>query len=381
MRNACRKALVSTLSLLSLTCATAQATPVETAKAKAALKAIAACKPGAACAAHLPVKVVVVTLFEIGKDEGDAAGEFQLWKQRAGLSEKIAFPQGFHDLYYNPQTQVLGMVTGMGNIKSATATLALGLDQRVDVSKAYWLVAGIAGIDPAAGAVGSAAWARYVVDGDMAHEIDAREIPAKWKYGYFPIHGSTKVEDDPMGGTAPAPANGEMFALNPSLAQWAYGLTKDIKLPDDPSVAAQRATYTGYPLAQTPPKVMMGDQLAAMTYWHGEKLTQWGRDWVKYWTHGQGTFVTSAMEETGTFQSLEYLTRIGRADRNRAMVLRAGSNFTMPAPGVTPAENMARENAGYSGMTAALEALYAAGSKVVGELVTNWPRYEKAPPK
>jgi purine nucleoside permease len=63
------------------------------------------------------------------------------------------------------------------------------------------------------------------------------------------------------------------------------------------------------------------------------------------------------------------------------MVLRAGSNFTMPAPGVTPAENMARENSGYSGMTAALEALYAAGSKVVGELVTNWPRYEKAPPK
>jgi hypothetical protein len=35
------------------------------------------------------------------------------------------FPQGYHDLYYNPQTQVLGMVTGMGNIKSAAA-LALG---------------------------------------------------------------------------------------------------------------------------------------------------------------------------------------------------------------------------------------------------------------
>jgi hypothetical protein len=40
---------------------------------------------------------------------------------------------------------------------------------------------------------------------------------------------------------------------------------------------------------------------------------------------------------------------------------------------------MARENGGYTGMTAALEALYAAGSKV-GE-TTNWPRYEKAAPK
>jgi len=42
-----------------------------------------------------------------------------------------------------------GMVTGMGSIKSATATLALGLDPRFDVSHAYWLVAGIAGILPA----------------------------------------------------------------------------------------------------------------------------------------------------------------------------------------------------------------------------------------
>jgi len=349
--------------------------------ARAALKAIAHCQPGGPCAAHLPVKVVIVTLFEIGKDEGDAPGEFQLWKTRRHLSQRIAFPQGYHDLYYNPDTQVLGIVTGMGNIKSATATLALGLDQRLDLRHAYWLVAGIAGIDPAAGSVGSAAWARYVVDGDMAHEIDAREMPASWKYGYFPIHGATKVEADPMAGPAPAPENGEMYALNPALANWAYGLTKGITLPDDATIAAQRAAYTGFPAAQQPPKVMMGDQLAAITFWHGEKLTKWARDWMRYWTHGQGTFVTSAMEESGTMQSLEYLTKIHRADRNRVMVLRAGSNFTMPPPGVTPADNMARENAGYSGMRAAIEALYATGGKVVDELTTHWDRYEKAPPK
>lgn len=348
---------------------------------RAALAAIAKCAPAGPCATHLPVRAVVVTLFEIGKDEGDKPGEFQLWKARAKLTERIAFPQGYHDLYYNPDTQVLGIVTGMGNIKSATATLALGLDQRLDLSKAYWLVAGIAGIDPAAGSAGSAAWARYLVDGDMAHEIDAREIPSGWKYGYFPIHGSTKVEADPMAGPAPEAVNGEMFALNAGLAQWAYGLTKDIKLPDDASIAAQREMYKDFPAAQQPPRVMMGDQLAAMTYWHGEKLTQWGRDWVKYWTRGKGTFVTSAMEDTGIMQSLEYLTKVGRADRNRVMVLRAGSNFTMPPKGIAPAENMARENGGYTGMTAALEALYAAGSKVVGEITTNWPRYEKAAPK
>ena len=144
------------------------------------------CLPGGACAHPLPVRAVIVTLFEIGKDEGDAPGEFQMWKERRHLDVRIPFPQSYHDLYYNPKTQVLGMVTGIGNIKSAAATMALGLDQRFDLTHAYWLVAGIAGIDPEDASIGSAAWAGYLVDGDLAHEIDPREIPKDWKYGYFP---------------------------------------------------------------------------------------------------------------------------------------------------------------------------------------------------
>ena len=76
-------------------------------------------------------------MFEIGEDEGDTAGEFQLWKERRNLNERIPFPQSHHDLFYNSESQILGMVTGMGTAKSATATMALGLDPRFDLSKAY----------------------------------------------------------------------------------------------------------------------------------------------------------------------------------------------------------------------------------------------------
>lgn len=361
-------------------CALASGAQAFAAAPDAMLKAAARCRPAGPCAAHLPVKVVIVTLFEIGKDEGDAPGEFQLWKTRRHLDVRFAFPQGYHDLYYNPRTQVLGMVTGMGNIKSAAAALALGLDQRFDLRRAYWLVAGIAGIDPAAGSVGSAAWARYLVDGDMAHEIDAREIPPGWKWGYFPIHGAKTVVADPLAGPAPKAENGEMYALNAGLANWAYGLTKGLTLMDDKELDGQRALYAAFPEAQKPPHVMMGDQLAAITYWHGEKMTGWARDWVRYWTGGKGRFVTSAMEETGSYQSLLYLTKAGRADAGRYMVLRAGSNFTMPPPGLGAAQNMARENSGYSGMTVALEALYKTGSVVVDELLAHWDRYAKTTP-
>ncbi len=126
---------------------------------------------------NLPVKVVVITMFEIGADEGDMAGEFQLWKARQSLHQRIPFPHSHHDLFYNPESQVLGIVTGVGTAKSASAIMALGLDPRFDLTRAYWMVAGIAGIDPEDASIGSVAWSSYLVDGDLGHEIDAREIP------------------------------------------------------------------------------------------------------------------------------------------------------------------------------------------------------------
>ncbi|MHA6765896.1 purine nucleoside permease [Sphingobium ummariense] len=333
------------------------------------------CAPGAACSKPLPVRVVIVTMFEIGADTGDAPGEFQLWKERRKLDTRIAFPQGYHDLYYNPDSRILAMVTGVGTARSGTGVMALGLDPRFDLSHAYWLVAGIAGIDPQDASIGSAAWARYSVDGDLAHEIDAREIPKGWKSGFFPL--DKQGPDD----KSPPITEGRVFALNSKLTDWAYALTKDMKLPDDPGIVKERARYTGYPNAQKPPFVLMGDQLSAMTFWHGKLLTDWANDWVRYSTSGKGEFVTSAMEETGTLQAITYLDRINKADKDRVLVLRSGSNFSMPPPGVAADDYLLRENEGYAGMKASLESLYVVGSKVVDELIGHWDRYEKAPPE
>jgi len=317
----------------------------------------------------IAVKIVLVTMFERGADSGDAPGEFQLWYERRNLDQIFPF-QGEHDLHFNAESGILAIVTGAGTAKAAASVMALGMDPRFDLSKSYWLVAGIAGFDPADASIGSAAWAEYLVDGDLAHEIDAREKPDDWEWGYIARH--TKVPFDP---NRPEP-RGEIFHANGALAEWAYQLTKDTPLPVDEDVLRESAKYVNHPNARKPPFVLRGDNLAALTFWHGEILNAWANAWVKYWSDGDGEFVSSAMEDTGTYQSLTYLDKIGRVDKDRLMVLRTASNFTMPPPGVSAAENLLKENEGYTGVDLAVEVAYIVGSVVIDEILDNWAVYE-----
>jgi purine nucleoside permease len=321
----------------------------------------------------IEVKVVVVTMFEIGADSGDTAGEFQLWHERQKLNERLPFAH-HHDLYLNRETGVLGMVTGIGTANSASAVMELGMDPRFDLSHAYWLVAGIAGVDPADASIGSAAWAEYLVDGDLAHEIDPREMPPDWPTGYFPLGG--KKPYDPQ---KPEPT-GEMFHLNPALTEWAYQLTRSVPLLDDPSIQRERAQFKEFPNALKPPFVLKGDNLAGMTFWHGRILNEWADRWVSYWTDGKGNFVTSAMEDTGTYRSLSYLHSTGKVNQDRVMVLRTASNYTIQPTGMSAADHLLQENKGYAGLLASVEAAYRVGSVVVNEIVGKWATYKDHTP-
>ena len=333
----------------------------------------------ASCAGRLDtdqpiaVKVVVVTMFEIGELTGDKAGEFQLWKERRNLNQRFPF-HGYKDLYYNEDSGILGIVTGIGTARAAAAIMALGMDTRFDLSKSYWLIVGIAGFDPADASIGSAAWAEYLVDGDLSHEIDAREIPSDWDFGYFARY--TRMPFDP---DKPDPT-GEMYHLNANLVDWAYQLTKDIDLGDDESLLEVRERYTGHEMARKPPFVLKGDNIASLTFWHGKILNEWANRWVHYWTEGKGEFVSAAMEDTGTYLSLSWLHKIGRADKNRVMVLRTASNYTMQPPGMTAVENLLKENEGYGGLGVAIESAYIVGSRVVDEILNNWETYENTIP-
>lgn len=320
----------------------------------------------------IPIKVVIVAAYETGDDEGDTPGELQLWVEREHLTRHYPFAAD-HDLRGNDQG-VLAIVTGVGTAKAAASVMALGLDPRFDLSHAYWLVAGIAGGDPADTTLGSAVWAEWVVDADLSYEIDAREMPSDWSTGRLPLHKTQPFQGPPNN-------RGEAYHLNPQLRDWAYELTKGISLPDSSGMATYRARFGEFARARQSPSVMKGDTLSGSTFWHGRKMNRWANDWTRYWTGGQGNYTTCAMEDTGTLQALTQLSLVGRVDKDRVMVLRAVTDFDSPPADMTAAESLVRGREGaYFAYGEALEAAHRVGSRVVGELVSHWSRYQKAPP-
>ena len=74
------------------------------------------------------------------------------------------------------------------------------------------------------------------------------------------------------------------------------------------------------------------------------------------------------------------MDRDSLVDIDRVMVLRTASNFTMPPPGISAAENLLKENEGYTGVNLAVETAYIVGSVVIDEILNNWFVYENQIP-
>jgi len=316
------------------------------------------------------IKVVVVAMFERGEDTGDAPGEYQLWVEREHLDQVVPLPAGYHHARVN-KDGVLGILTGVGTAKAAASIMAVGLDPRFDLSKAYWIIAGIGGGDPADVSLGSAVWAEHVVDGDLAYEIDARQIPEQWSTGYVPLRRATPFEE-------PARADlGEVYSLNPSLVAWALRLTQGTPLPDSDALRRARARFADFPNAAKPPFVPSGDQLSASTFWHGSKMEEWANAWTRYFTGGTGNYKVCAMEDSGSLQALTFLAQAGRVDFNRVLVLRTVSNFDREPPGMNVADSLQTMVSGnYSAYLPALEAAETVGERVVRDLVEHWKERE-----
>jgi len=318
-------------------------------------------------AAPRPLKVLIIAMFE---------PEAAPWIEPMKLTESIPVPGLLPEspaLRCNTDDVCL-LTAGMGHANVAASTMAVTLDPRFDLRQTYVLIAGIAGIDPARGTLGTAAWARYLVDVGIAHELDAREMPRGWASGYFGIMTKGPGEKPKL------EYHTEVAQLDEALLQKALALSRNATLADSDAAKAYRKRYR-QAAARQAPSVTQCDTLGGDTWWHGDKLGEHARAWTRLLTDGKGVYCTTQQEDNATYNALARATAAGRADVKRLAVLRTASNFDRPHSGQSAYASLMASTAGTpGGFVPATHNLYAVGGLLVNDIVAHWDQWRVGVP-
>lgn len=310
-----------------------------------------------------PIQCVILAAFE--PDSGPIPGELTAWIAGLNLNQRLPLHAAYRPLWTDG-AGTLALATGVGAAVAAASVMALGLDPRFDLRQAYFLITGVAGINPERGSLASVVIPDYVVDGDLTHELDAREIPSGWPDGFVPI-GKTSPYEQPREARFNA-EDGIVFRLDPALVQWALDQGRRVELLDTPQIAERRIQFKPA-AAQQAPLVLPGDELSSSTFFHGTLLGERAGRWIAYQTDGRATYTITAMEDAGILTALHALSQAGRLDRSRILIARAASNFDRQREGLTAAESLAETRvATYSAYRPALENTWRIGHALLSAL-------------
>ena len=317
-------------------------------------------------------KVLTVTMFQTGDPLAGGSGEASVWVEKDTLDQTVPIPGSFSPLYCNASYEHCLIITGVLAANAAATIMAVGLSERVDLSQSSIMVAGIGGGPPDKITIGAAAWADWIVSGDLVTELDAREMPPDWQYPKASLGCAQQwCPDGFRTGT-------EVFQMDPVMTGWAYELSRDVELQDDPTAHAYAQNYPDT-VARGAPFVTTCAILGVNDFIHGTRMSEWSAWWVSQWTAGKGQYCMSADEEGGIFTALQRQDQAGRVDRQRAMVLRVATDIDRQYPGQTAGESLAASLDSTFGFVG-LENIYLVGSPVVREIVDNWDRWREGPP-
>jgi purine nucleoside permease len=334
----------------------------------ALLAAAAALRSAGAAALEQPlaVKVLVINMFQLEAAPWIAALRTDREIRVPGLSSE-------YPLVRCNAAAVCQMTTSIGHANAAASMMAVLYSGRFDLRQTYFLIAGIAGIDPARGTIGSAAWARYAVDLGIAHEIDARELPAGWQDGYFGV-GTYAPGKKPR-----LEYRTEVFRLDEALLQKALSLSHQVALEDSDDVRAYRERYPQSP-ANQPPQVTQCDTATSDTWWSGQPLGEHARRWTALLTDGEGIYCTSQEEDNATLTALTRGAQSGLLDVKRVAVLRSGSDFDRPYPHQSAVETLRAQTALTGAVRIATDNLVRAGQPLVDAIAQHWALWRDGVP-
>jgi purine nucleoside permease len=305
----------------------------------------------------IKVKVFIGSMFEIGANTGDRAGEFQHWYERYWTDSQPVTISGAENPLFCNADGVAGSVLGMGKVRSSSSMQAILLDPRYDFSETYFIISGVAGTPPSRGTIAAVFWGTSLVDYDLGHRW-APEENAPGEPAFMPRKGYEQVR---------------LLHLNPTLVDWAMKLTAETPLQDSDSAKAYRLRYPDE-TARHLPFVGKGTHLTGDCFFHGPGLSKEAQYITELYK--VDPYVITEMEGTAVGHVIRKMVGL-----DRVMSLRTAVNFDQgnpnettlqhldPAPGQTP-----------GGFEVGVENVMRVGSRMVNHIVNNWPLWSKGVP-
>lgn len=286
------------------------------------------------------VRVLVLTAF--GPEPSlDDRGELGRWLDGYGeFAHEIPVP-GTRTPVWVTDHGVAVTATGIGPTQAAATTTAILGTDALDTEDAYVLIAGIAGIAPHVGTVGSVVVADHVVNWDAKMRSGAGTAVEPWGFG-------------------PKQA----YDLDSALVETAATIADGVELADSDTARAYRQEYE-QDAARGPPGVTVGTTVAGADFWHGQQLAEQVESLVD--RYDAGSYATTECEGFGVAVVCDRFDRI-----DRLVSVRAASNFDRP-PVVGDAEHWQLMDEAYTNA-------YRVGREIADEIAENWETWREGPP-
>jgi purine nucleoside permease len=129
-------------------------------------------------------KVVIISMFAPEAEVWYGKKEFNL------LAQNITVPglsPLFPEVHCTAKGDVCQVVTGESEINAASTISAFVVSPKFNLTKSYFMVAGIAGVNPKVATLGSVTFAKYAVQVALQYEFDMRDLPGNFTTGYIPF--------------------------------------------------------------------------------------------------------------------------------------------------------------------------------------------------
>ncbi|KAK0818397.1 hypothetical protein LTR75_002710 [Friedmanniomyces endolithicus] len=309
-------------------------------------------------------KVFIIDMFGPEGDVWYGIPEFDL------LAINITVP-GFSPLYPDAHCTANGdicqLITGESEINAATTIASLVRYPRFDLTTTYFMIAGIAGVNPEHATLGSVAFARYAVQVALQYEFSQFEIPTNCTSGYIP-QGSLSPQEYPQSiyGT-------EVFEFNQNLQKMAVAFARKAALNDSSDAVIYRANYatsSAYAAGAAAPSVVECDVATSDVYFSGNILSTAFGNYTTLVTNGSGVYCMTAQEDNATGEALIRAAIQRLVDFSRIILMRTASDFDRPYPGEAATTNLLFANQG--GFEPALQNIYLAGREVIAGIMDGW---------